>query len=175
MERDESRTVQQGSIVNDDWPQDILGGKVAIAPFIVVTGVRPVEGITAVKLPIYMTTEAACADICLLEDIMIHPQQGIKARTGLRFNLAKGTKIVMYPRSSLLMKYDLLEPVSIIDTDYKDEVHVPLFNVGKEVVTLTAGTRVAQIELQPVYPRPNDWAHEDAVRSGGFGSTGSAS
>jgi deoxyuridine 5'-triphosphate nucleotidohydrolase len=89
------------------------------------------------------------------------------------FDIPNGYKIVMYPRSSLMIKYGIVQPTSVIDSDYSGmEVHVPLYNTSDKRVELPAGTRVAQIECVPVYDCL-DWNHESAERTGGFGSTGS--
>ena len=51
------------------------------------------------------------------------------------------------------------------------EIHAPLYNATDKPVTLKAGDRVAQIELQK-YTRVLDWDFESTERTGGFGSTG---
>ena len=124
------------------------------------------------KVPVYKTKQAACADVYLPEDVTIEP--GKVACTGLQlgFEIPAGCKIVMYPRSSLLVKFGIIQPTSIIDADYSGmEVHAPLYNATDKPVTLKAGDRVAQIELQE-YSRVLDWKFEPAERTGGFGSTG---
>ena len=89
------------------------------------------------------------------------------------FDIPNGYKIVMYPRSSLMIKYGIVQPTSIIDSDYSGmEVHAPLYNTSNKRIELPAGTRVAQIECVPVCDCA-DWPHESTERTGGFGSTGS--
>ena len=124
------------------------------------------------KKPVYKTKQAACADVFLPEDVTIEP--GKVACPGLQigFDIPAGNKIVMYPRSSLLVRYGIVQPTSIIDADYSGmEVHAPLYNTTDKPVTLKAGDRVAQIEVQK-YDRVADWGCEPAERTGGFGSTG---
>lgn len=124
------------------------------------------------KLPVYKTKQAACADVFLPEDVTIEPGKVACPGLQLGFEIPAGGKIVMYPRSSLLVKFGIIQPTSIIDADYSGmEVHAPLYNATDKPVTLKAGNRVAQIELQE-YTRVFDWNFESNERTGGFGSTG---
>lgn len=124
------------------------------------------------KVPVYKTKQAACADVYLPEDVTIEPGKVTCPGLQLGFEIPAGSKIVMYPRSSLLIKFGIMQPTSIIDADYSGmEVHVPLYNTTDKTVTLKAGDRVAQIELQK-YSRVLDWDFEPVERTGGFGSTG---
>ena len=124
------------------------------------------------KVPVYKTKQAACADVYLPEDVTIEPGKVACPGLQLGFEIPAGNKIVMYPRSSLLVKFGIIQPTSIIDADYSGmEVHAPLYNATNKPVTLKAGDRVAQIELQP-YTRVLDWNFESNERTGGFGSTG---
>ena len=124
------------------------------------------------KVPVYKTRQAACADVFLPEDVTIEPGKVACPGLQLGFEIPAGNKIVMYPRSSLLVKFGIIQPTSIIDADYSGmEIHAPLYNATDKPVTLKAGDRVAQIELQP-YTRVLDWKFESNERTGGFGSTG---
>ena len=124
------------------------------------------------KVPVYKTKQAACADVFLPEDVTVEPGKVACPGLQLGFNIPAGNKIVMYPRSSLLVKFGIMQPTSIIDADYSGmEIYVPLYNTTDKPVTLKAGDRVAQIELHE-YERVLDWNFEDNERTGGFGSTG---
>lgn len=124
------------------------------------------------KVPVYKTKQAACADVCLPEDVTIEPDKVSRPGLQLGFDIPADCKIVMYPRSSLLIKFGIVQPTSIIDADYSGmEIHAPLYNATDKPVTLKAGTRIAQIELQK-YSRVLDWDFEPTERTGGFGSTG---
>ena len=124
------------------------------------------------KVPVYKTKQAACADVFLPEDVTIEPGKVACPGLQLGFEIPAGSKIIMYPRSSLLVKFGIIQPTSIIDADYSGmEIHVPLYNATDKPVTLKARDRVAQIELQE-YTRVLDWNFESNERTGGFGSTG---
>lgn len=132
-------------------------------------GRRVVHGIK----PVYMTKGAACADVATPFDIKVPAHSAVKADLWIGFEIPKGWKVLMYPRSSLLIKKGLIQPVSIIDSDYSGQhVHVPLYNPTDSDIIIEAGERVAQVECQPYYDC-GDWKHEEAERgAGGFGSTG---
>lgn len=125
--------------------------------------------------PVYMTKKAACADLAVPEKVVIPPHSAVRVGLKVGFEIPDGMKIIMYPRSSLLVKRGLFQPTSIIEPDYNgQEVHAPLFNGTDTEVVLEAGDRVSQIECVPRWDCYS-WDHKKAERSksdGGFGSTG---
>ena len=129
-----------------------------------------------------MTKGAACADMFLPADVTIPPMDInkslkdniVKVPLDVSFDTPSGFKIVMYPRSSLLIKRGLIQPVSIIDEDYHGNVHAPLVNITNEPIELKAGERLVQIELQRAMPKVIcDWDTVESERDqNGFGGTG---
>lgn len=121
--------------------------------------------------PVYATTKSAAADIAVPVGITVKAKSTLYVDLLLRTNIGLGYCILMFPRSSLLMKHKLVMPVSVIDSDYKLNIHAPLYNPTDEDIYLEAGTRVAQIMLQDCSTRvtPN---FIDQLREGGCGSTG---
>lgn len=134
------------------------------------------------KLPCFMTIGAACADMFLPADVTIPPMDLnkslkdniVKVPLDVAFDIPAGLKIVMYPRSSLLIKRGLIQPVSIIDEDYHGNVHAPLVNITNEPIVLKAGERIAQIEVQLAMAKGIcDWNMVESERDqNGFGGTG---
>ena len=121
--------------------------------------------------PVYSTKEAAAADIAIPADVCIKAHESVCVDLLLRTNIAVGYCLLMFPRSSLLVKQGLMMPVSVIDSDYKLNIHAPLHNLTDNDITLTAGMRVAQVMLQDCSIRvTNNFV--DKERDGGFGSTG---
>lgn len=125
--------------------------------------------------PVYKTKGAACADVAIPFETLIPAHKSVCIDLWIGFEIPENYKVIMYPRSSLLVKKGLISPVSIIDADYSGQrVHAPLFNLTDNDVKLEAGERVLQIECVPMYDCV-DWEHEKTVRArvnGGFGSTG---
>lgn len=124
-------------------------------------------------MPCYMTRHAACADMFLPRDVTVPPHVTVKVPLNVSFDMSRGQHIEMFPRSSLLVKRGLMSPVSIIDTDYKGNVHVVLHNLTDSPVELKAGERVCQIKVVEDQPRVLDWTRLDDERNQeGFGGTG---
>ena len=83
----------------------------------------------------------------------------------------------MYARSGLACKKGLApaNKVGVIDSDYRGEIKVAIFNHSKEDKTIEAGERVAQLIVAPFLKCEYEQADELSSTSrgnGGFGSTG---
>ena len=98
--------------------------------------------------------------------------------TGLIFNIPMNHSVRVYPRSGLSSKkgLNLINCVGIIDSDYTDEVFIPVYNNSQERLRIYSHDRIAQAEMvfnnraivnyMTTKPQPK------SNRSGGFGSTG---
>ena len=84
---------------------------------------------------------------------------------------------MIYPRSGLATKYGLRLPncVGVVDSDYRGNIGIPLYNDSNEPQTVVAHERIAQIIIQ----RCEDtiWYETDELTetergAGGFGSSG---
>lgn len=130
-------------------------------------------------IPTYGSADAAGADLyaCIDGDVTIAPGQTVFVPTGVAMEIPKGYAGFVYARSSLGSKRGLApaNKVGVIDSDYRGQIMVALHNHGNEAQTLTAGDRIAQLVIAPVFTPGFVEAQEldDTVRgSGGFGSTG---
>lgn len=121
--------------------------------------------------PMFATKGSACADVACPYDVKIPPHKSHLVDLLLRFDMQSDCMVKMYPRSSLLIKKGLISPTSIIDPDYKDNIHVPLFNMTDSPVTIKKGERIAQIEVT-LRSFTTSWFTNNVERGGGFGSTG---
>jgi len=98
--------------------------------------------------------------------------------TGIIFDIQENYSVRIYSRSGLSTKkgLNLINCVGIIDSDYVEQVFVPLYNNSQERIKIYNGDRIAQGELvsniklsfECLSERPNI----KTERSGGFGSTG---
>ena len=89
----------------------------------------------------------------------------------------KGCAGLIYARSSLGAKRGLApaNKVGVIDSDYRGEIRVVLFNHSKQTQKVEPGERVAQLLITPVYTPAYEEVEDlsDTHRGeGGFGSTG---
>ena len=131
------------------------------------------------RLPSYGSYEAVGADLyaCLDESISIDPGKTAFIPTGIALEVPKGCAGLIYARSGMACKRGLApaNKVGVIDSDYRGEVMVALYNHGNIPQIVENGERVAQLVITPVLMP----AYEDAddldvtIRGkGGFGSTG---
>lgn len=134
-------------------------------------------------MPTFQTQFAAAADVyCAASSVVLMPGGMELVPTGLfiyRFDESRWGHTHVYPeiqiraRSGLATKGRVILPngVGTIDVDYRDEIKVPLLNLGTQAVTLHYGQRIAQMILAVGY-RHKQLITTGIGRSGGFGSTG---
>lgn len=130
-------------------------------------------------LPTYGSKEAAGADLyaCLEEPVAIAPGQTAWISTGIAMQLPAGYAGLVYARSSLGTKRGLApaNKVGVIDSDYRGEIKVVLFNHSGETQLVQPGERIAQLLVTPVLaPAFAETQQLDTTdrAAGGFGSTG---
>ncbi len=129
-------------------------------------------------LPGYATDGSAAMDLraALAEPVTLAPLERRLIPTGFVMMVPEGFEAQIRPRSGLSIKHGitLINCTGTIDSDYRDEVMVPLVNLSETAFTIQPGDRVAQMLITPV-PRVQ-WQEVAAVtaskRFGGFGSTG---
>lgn len=131
------------------------------------------------KLPTYGSHEAAGADLyaCIEQPLSIAPAQTVLVPTGIAIELPLGTVGLVYARSGLATKLGLApaNKVGVIDSDYRGEIFVALYNQSKDVQIVEPQDRIAQLVVTP-YITAN-FVEVDALNTtargvGGFGSTG---
>ena len=130
-------------------------------------------------MPTYGSVEAAGADLyaCLSEPITIQPGESAFIPTGLAMELPSGYAGLIYARSGLACKRGLApaNKVGVVDSDYRGEFMIVLYNHGTNPQTIQHGERIAQLVITPVFTPGFIEVAEltDTQRSGGgFGSTG---
>ena len=131
------------------------------------------------KLPKYKTEGSSGMDLMALieKPIKIKPQSSALISTGLSIAIPEDTEVQIRPRSGLAAKSSIsvLNTPGTIDSDYRGEIKIILFNHGKEEFTINNKDRIAQIILMPVLKAEFEEVEElpKTIRgSGGFGSTG---
>ena len=130
-------------------------------------------------LPTYGTSEAAGADLyaCLECAMTIAPGETAFIPTGIAMEVPKHCAGLIYARSGMACKRGLApaNKVGVIDSDYRGEIMVALFNHGEAAQTVVHGDRIAQMVITPVLTPAYSWSEdlENTARgAGGFGSTG---
>lgn len=130
-------------------------------------------------IPTYGSAGSAGGDLYSAEenDITVAPGQTAFIGTGLAVEIPQGLVGLVYARSGLACKKGLApaNKVGVIDSDYRGEIKVALYNHGKESQTVAKGERIAQLVIAPFvfaeYEETDDLS-DTARGEGGFGSTG---
>jgi dUTP pyrophosphatase len=131
-------------------------------------------------LPSYASAGAAGLDLraAVRAPLVVAPGERVLVPTGLRIAVPAGYEAQVRPRSGLALRHGILLPNApgTIDSDYRGEVQVILWNAGAEPFAIARGDRIAQLVIAPVARVELDEVALDETRrgGGGFGSTGTA-
>ena len=126
-------------------------------------------------LPTRATEGSAGYDLYSVDDILIVPGMSEVIPTGIAMEIPRGYVGLLSHRSSMAFKLDSIASLGYLDSDYRGEIKVKIFNLGSEGVRIAKGDRFAQVALVPCL-------QEDTVEgelsvttrgAGGFGSSGS--
>ena len=132
-----------------------------------------------VELPVYKTNGASGMDLMAFIEvpIKISPNSTHLVPTGLSMAFSEDYEVQIRPRSGLAAKHSItvLNTPGTIDSDYRGEIKIILFNHGKEDFLINNKDRIAQMILTPVVKMEFKEVDNlpDTIRGeGGFGSTG---
>ena len=132
-----------------------------------------------VIIPKYKTVGSSGVDLSafLDKEVVIKPNSSDLIPTGLQVAIPEEFEIQIRPRSGLAAKESIgvLNSPGTIDSDYRGELKIILFNHGKEDFIINNGDRIAQMVLVPIIKMEFEEVDSlpDTVRGqGGFGSTG---
>ena len=133
----------------------------------------------SVKLPEYKTSGASGLDLMafIKEPIEIKPKTSYLIPTGLSVAFSENYEIQIRPRSGLAAKKNItvLNTPGTIDSDYRGEIKVIIYNHGDEKFLVNNGDRIAQMILAPVVKMELEEVNNlpGSIRGkDGFGSTG---
>ena len=132
-----------------------------------------------VQLPEYKTSGASGVDLVafIKEPINLEPKTSVLIPTGLSVAFPEDYEIQIRPRSGLAAKNNIsvLNTPGTIDSDYRGEIKVIIYNHGNENFSINNGDRIAQMILAPVVKMELEEKNDlpKSIRGkGGFGSTG---
>jgi len=133
----------------------------------------------AVEIPTYKTIGASGMDLMafIKKPIILIPKNSCLVPTGLSVAFSNEYEIQIRPRSGLAAKNNIsvLNTPGTIDSDYRGEIKIILFNHGSNNFTINNKDRIAQMILVPVHKMDLEVVEDlpDTLRGkGGFGSTG---
>ena len=126
-------------------------------------------------LPQYAHRGDAGADLKSSEARALAPRSRELVATGIQIELPDGYVGLIWPRSGLAVKLGLDSGAGVIDSHYRGEIKVLLFNHSDDEVHIKPGDRIAQLIIQKVETVEFiscDTLNETERNTAGFGSTG---
>lgn len=130
-------------------------------------------------LPHYATEGSSGMDVraAIDDDVVLEAGKVELISTNLIVEIPEGFEIQVRPRSGLAAKHGIgiLNSPGTIDSDYRGEVKIILFNFSKEDFVIKRGDRIAQLILSKFYKAELNQAENLSTSSrgeGGFGHTG---
>lgn len=132
-----------------------------------------------IPIPEYATAGSSGMDLraAVSESIILKSGEFTLVPTNLVVEIPHGYELQVRPRSGLAAKNGIgvLNGPGTIDSDYRGEIKVILFNFGKNDFTINRGDRIAQMVLAKVYAAKITVSSElnnTARGDGGFGHSG---
>ena len=129
--------------------------------------------------PKYKTAGSSGVDLSafLDKEVVIKPNSSDLIPTGLQVAIPEEFEIQIRPRSGLAAKESIgvLNSPGTIDSDYRGELKIILFNHSNKDFIINNGDRIAQMVLAPVVKMELEEKNDlpKSIRGkGGFGSTG---
>uniref|UniRef100_A0A1I7UC26 dUTP diphosphatase n=1 Tax=Caenorhabditis tropicalis TaxID=1561998 RepID=A0A1I7UC26_9PELO len=127
------------------------------------------------RLPSYGSADAAGADLYSSEDVVVPAKGKLCVSTGIQMKLPLGYYGRVAPRSGLAAKHFIDVGAGVIDSDYRGEVKVLLFNFNDTDFEVKRGDRIAQLICEQI--ALCDYQKVESLDGtergdGGFGSTG---
>ena len=129
--------------------------------------------------PKYKTDGSSGVDLSafLEKKVVIKPNSSELITTGLQVAIPEELEVQIRPRSGLAAKESIgvLNSPGTIDSDYRGELKIILFNHGNKDFVINNGDRIAQMVLVPILKMEFEEVDSlpDTIRGqGGFGSTG---
>ena len=133
----------------------------------------------AVKLPEYKTSGASGMDLIAFieKSVSVKSKTSSIIPTGLSVAFQEKYEIQIRPRSGLAAKNNItvLNTPGTIDSDYRGEIKVIIYNHGDDDFIINNGDRIAQMVLSPIIKMDLEEVKNlpKTIRGeGGFGSTG---
>ena len=127
------------------------------------------------QLPTRGSAGAAGYDLQSTESCVVMPGKRTVVSTGLSFEFPGGVYGRIAPRSGLAVKHGIQVGAGVVDSDYRGEVKVVLFNHDVNPYIIKPGYRIAQLILERCENPEVEEIVDTAMTQrgeGGFGSTG---
>ena len=128
--------------------------------------------------PTRATNGSAGYDLYAAEEVDLAPGARYLVATSISVSIPDGFEGQIRSRSGLSIKHGVivLNAPGTIDSDYRGEIKIALYNASTENFKITRGSRIAQLVVSQYYKCDFDVVtvlDQTARGEGGFGSTGS--
>ena len=101
-------------------------------------------------VPTKNNTSDAGWDLYAVEDAVINSGDRTTIATGVAMAIPEGYVGLIWPRSGLAVKSGVDVFAGVIDSGFRGEIKVCLYNSSKEELKITTGDRIAQILFQEI-------------------------
>jgi dUTP pyrophosphatase len=127
------------------------------------------------KIPSRANATDAGADLYSVEKVLIPSLSRALVKTGVSIEIPENYYGRIAPRSGLAFKNGIDVLAGVIDSSYRGELGVILFNTDNKEYVVNIGDKIAQLIIEAHYNfefELSDKLQETNRGSGGFGSTG---
>ena len=129
----------------------------------------------AASMPVRASSGAAGFDLAAAHDAVVPPRGSAVVRTDLAVRVPDGTYGRVAPRSGLAVRHGIDVGAGVIDSDFRGNLSVVLFNHSDVPFVAPSGSRVAQLIIEKIETPDvleTQLLGETERGAGGFGSTG---
>ncbi|MFT7645200.1 MAG: dUTP pyrophosphatase [Candidatus Paceibacteria bacterium] len=102
------------------------------------------------KLPAYKQEVGPGIELYAFGEVIIEPGEKVLVSTGIAIAMPVGYVGLVWNQNNMILDQDIRVTATIIDSGYRDEVKVELFNAGTENRTIADAEVVAQLLVQSV-------------------------
>lgn len=128
------------------------------------------------KMPTRGSSGSSGLDVYTPIDVDIMPRSDVLIPLDLTFEIPYGWDLSVYNKSGIATKKKLDKGAELIDSDYRGNCHIHLFNNSDDIIHFNKGDKISQLVMREVWM--GDIVQVDEVDMntdrgiGGFGSTG---
>ena len=127
------------------------------------------------KIPQYAHHDDAGMDLFCTEEVTLKPGERLQIKTGIAMEIPDGYVGLIWDKSGLSQKFGLKTLGGVVDSGYRGEIMIGMYNLGAEPYVFEVGHKVAQMLIQKV-EQPEIVEVEELSESvrgdNAFGSTG---
>lgn len=127
------------------------------------------------KLPSLAYRGDAGLDLYSVEEVIIPSMENKAIRTGIKMAIPEGYAGFVWDKSGLSLNSKIKTMAGVIDSGYRGEIKVVLFNLGQTDYKVEKGSKIAQLVIMPIIDyeiEEREELEETHRNEKGFGSSG---